>query len=560
MLDESRPETGLQTEVGDLRAQLAEARETLRAIRAGEIDAVVAETASGDRVFTLKSADHPYRIFIEQMTQGAATLSEDGVILYGNQALSDLLGESLNRLVGADLLRFVAEGDQAEFLQTVARVVGTPRPRGVDRARPRRNGIRGEFEFVSTRGERIPVDISVFSFPEEPAPMVCILATDLRDSRIHEALRSSEERFRAVAETVPDILYTASPDGTAEYLSGRFYEITGTALGTPPVEAWPLVLHAQDAAQTRAEWRIALAEGRSFEGKCRMRAADGSYRWFLFRNRPIRDEEGRVTRWLGCGTDVHNLVMAEESILRQTSKLNVQANELARSNRDLEDFAHIVAHDLKEPLRGIRNVSGFLVEDYGAQIGAAGLDKLNTLDRLAKRMHDLLDALLSYAMAGRSDLNAAPTDLNQVVAETVATLRTTLQREHGTVEISRRLPTVVCDRLLMGQVFANLITNGVKYNHAAEKRIEIGVREDGDDPVMYVKDNGIGVAPEHHELIFGIFKRLHTRDVYGGGAGAGLAIVKKIVERHGGRVWVESHADAGSTFCFTLPACPPQGN
>lgn len=225
---------------------------------------------------------------------------------------------------------------------------------------------------------------------------------------------------------------------------------------------------------------------------------------------------------------------------------------LKRSNDDLEDYAHIVSHDLKEPLRGITTTAGFLIEDFGERLGDEGRHKLETLVRLPQRMSALLDALLEYASVGRAELAMKRTDLASVIAEVCERLRTWLDERHALVEVETKLPEALCDRARVGQVFANLIANGVKYNESREPRVRVGARLEGPIPVYYVRDNGIGIAPRHAARMFRMFSRLHGRERYGGGTGSGLALAKKTVERHGGRIWFESSPGQGTTFFFTL--------
>jgi light-regulated signal transduction histidine kinase (bacteriophytochrome) len=159
---------------------------------------------------------------------------------------------------------------------------------------------------------------------------------------------------------------------------------------------------------------------------------------------------------------------------------------------------------------------------------------------------------LQFSRVGRVELSGQETDLNEVVRATLEPLQITLSEEKVEVRIPRPLPKVRCDRVRVGEVFHNLITNAIKYNDKLHKWVEVGY-QGGDGPtVFHVRDNGIGIPSRHHEAVFRIFKRLHGRDKYGGGTGAGLTIVKKIVERHGGRIWVESAPGEGTTFFFTL--------
>ncbi len=243
-------------------------------------------------------------------------------------------------------------------------------------------------------------------------------------------------------------------------------------------------------------------------------------------------------------------------VVRRAEELTRLNAELERSNADLDSFAFITSHDLKEPLRGIHNYATFVMEDYAEKLDADGKDKLQTLVKLSLRLEDIVESLLRYSRLGRADMAVERTDLSSVLAAVLDLLKVTLARDEVEVRIPRPLPVVRCDKTQAELLFTNLITNAVKYNDKPAKCVEVGYREpvDGADrrPVVYVRDNGIGVPEKHRHTIFRMFKRLHGRDKYGGGTGAGLAFAKKIVERHGGSIWVESTPGQGSTFYFTL--------
>jgi signal transduction histidine kinase len=239
------------------------------------------------------------------------------------------------------------------------------------------------------------------------------------------------------------------------------------------------------------------------------------------------------------------------------AELEERNAELRQSNKELDDFAYIASHDLKEPLRGIHNFSLFLLEDYGDKLDAEGKSKLETLPRLTRRMESLIDSLLHFSRVGRIDLAIDRVNLNEILADILDSLGPHLTEKGIEIRVPRSLPTVLCDRARVGEIFRNLVTNAAKYNAKPEKWVEIGYLEPLDPPgngpvVFYVRDNGIGIPEKHYDSIFRIFKRLHGRDQFGGGTGAGLTIVKKIVERHNGRVWLESTPGLGTTFNFTL--------
>lgn len=294
-----------------------------------------------------------------------------------------------------------------------------------------------------------------------------------------------------------------------------------------------------------AETARAVSERNDYSLRAEKQSADELGRLVDAFNQMLSQIEERDTALLSAKDDLEHRVQA------RTRELRAANDELQQSNRELDDFAYIASHDLKEPLRGIHNYSMFLLEDYADKLDADGKAKLETLMRLTRRMEVLIDSLLQYSRLGRIDLTLEEVDLNEIVAEVLENLDVHLKDEQAEVITPRRLPRVLGDRVQIGEIFHNLIVNGVKYNDSQRKRIEIGYK-DSQPPVFYVRDNGIGIPDKHYDAIFRIFKRLHARDKYGGGTGAGLTIVKKIVERHNGSIRVESTPGEGTTFYFTL--------
>ncbi|WGV27749.1 ATP-binding protein [Halotia branconii] len=254
----------------------------------------------------------------------------------------------------------------------------------------------------------------------------------------------------------------------------------------------------------------------------------------------------------------HAIVGIVLSKADELAKINL---ELERSNRELAAFAYAASHDLKEPLRGIYNFSTVLLEDYTEILDDEGVECLQTVVSLSVRMETLINALLRLSQLGQAQLHLQTTDLNQLLNQVIEVFRASRQNSQAIdIRVPRPLPTIQCYQVLVNEVFSNLIGNAFKYNDKAEQWVEIGyldadqhfVDQTSITPVFYVQDNGIGI-PEHHlETIFRLFKRLHSQEKYGGGAGAGLAIVKKIIELHQGEIWVESTVTVGSTFYFTL--------
>lgn len=257
-----------------------------------------------------------------------------------------------------------------------------------------------------------------------------------------------------------------------------------------------------------------------------------------------------------------------ELVVNQADRLHELNVELSRSNEDLNAFAYAASHDLKEPLRGIDKYAAQVktAVEQGKVETASALERLGGIEKLVSRMSDLINSLLHYSRLGNSRLDFERIDLNAVLAESREMLGLLLEENKVEVRIPRPLPVIEGNRIRIREIFYNLISNGVKYNQSASKRIEIGWLEgeeakaagapQGKNPagnrVYYVKDNGIGIESRHFDQIFRIFKRLHARETFGGGSGAGLAIVKRLVEQHRGEIWLESQPGAGTTFFFTL--------
>jgi chemotaxis family two-component system sensor kinase Cph1 len=252
-------------------------------------------------------------------------------------------------------------------------------------------------------------------------------------------------------------------------------------------------------------------------------------------------------------------------VLQITGELKLRADILSRINEELDtskneldSFAYIVSHDLKEPLRGINNYASFLLEDYQARLDADGQAKLHTLMRLSDRMQQLIESLLHFSRMGRMELKLQAVDMGKVLAGVMDIFGQQISTEKVQVEKPEVWPTLSCDELRVSEIWMNLLSNALKYNNKSRKEVSLGYRKakasetSPSGYVFYVADNGIGIDERQHDDIFNIFRRLHDRSAYGGGTGAGLTIVKKIVERHGGEIWLKSYPAKGTTFFFSL--------
>lgn len=257
---------------------------------------------------------------------------------------------------------------------------------------------------------------------------------------------------------------------------------------------------------------------------------------------------------LGATRDASLSIMEDMDIQRKKLEASNREKDalmaqVERINKELNDFAYIVSHDLKAPLRAISQLADWLAEDYTEVLDEAGKETLKVLKNRTVRMHNMIEGILQFSRVGRIEGNPEVVATDKVVRQVIDSLS---PPENIRITIYESLPPVVIDPLRINQIFQNLISNAIKYMDKPEGLIEIGCRDTGEFHEFFVKDNGPGIEERHFERIFKIFQSLMARDEYES-TGIGLSIVKKIIEHKGGRIWVESEVGKGSIFKFTIP-------
>ncbi len=258
----------------------------------------------------------------------------------------------------------------------------------------------------------------------------------------------------------------------------------------------------------------------------------------------LRDSAGNTTGFIGVARDVTERRKAEAQMKRMLE-------DLARSNAELEQFAYIASHDLQEPLRMISSYTQLIAKRYRDKLDADGVEFIEYAVDGASRMQERIQSLLTYSRVGTRGKEFEPVNCEDVIEQTLSNMQVPIKRSGATITHDP-LPTVIADDTQMLQLFQNLIENGIKFHSDKPPEIHISAKEQDEDWLFSFSDNGIGIDPQYNDRIFVIFKRLHAKGEYAG-TGVGLALCKKIVERHGGRIWVESEPDKGATFCFTIP-------
>lgn len=378
--------------------------------------------------------------------------------------------------------------------------------------------------------------------------------------RVNADLTKSELRYELAVTGSAVGIWDWDAQTNTLFWSDRLKKIAGMTAETFRADFSSFVdrVHTDDRALVMEARRRHLEEKHDYDVECRLRKDDGSYIWIHNRGQAIWDERGKPLRMAGSAHDITDRKLTE-------IKLEQYAKELERSNRELDDFAYIASHDLKEPLRAVYNHASFLLEDYQGKLDADGEKRLHRMIELSKRMEQLIEDLLYVSRLGHGDQAMETFELGKVITRIKANLTETLTSRNAKIVIAEDLPSVSGHPAHVTTLFQNLISNAVKYNDADEIIVEIGTvpqTADDDDAspheTLYVRDNGIGIEERFQNDIFRIFKRLNREKIYGEGTGAGLTFVKKIVENNGGRIWLESNPGEGTTFFFTLKKAAAQ--
>lgn len=367
--------------------------------------------------------------------------------------------------------------------------------------------------------------------------------TEIR--RVTEKLEQSETEFRSAMENSAAGMALLSPAGEWLSVNAALCEILGYSPQELRETTFQALTHPDDIdVNLDSTAKMLSGKLKRYQVEKRYIHKDGHTIWALLTTALVRNPDGTPRHFISQVLDITATKAFEQA--------------LVRSNKDLDDFAYIASHDLKEPLRGIHNYSRFLTEDYEDALDEDGQHKLGRIMHLTQRMEALINDLLQYSRLGRETNKPVAVDMHEIIEDIEDMLP---DQDQSVVKLALDLPTIVGDEVQIRELFRNLITNGIKYNQSEEKNIEVGLAkarkpEHQNKTILYVKDNGIGIEKRFHGDIFKMFKRLHHRDKFGGGSGAGLAFVKKIVDRLHGEIWLESEVGKGSTFYVALPNDP----
>ena len=409
-----------------------------------------------------------------------------------------------------------------------------------------------------------------FDKAEKPERMVGTIRDNTEEKNFHKQLVEREEKFRLLADSMPQMVWTSDSTGVLNYFNNAVFEFSGLLLDELKGESWLRMVHPDDRSINVKEWAHSVLSGEDFHLEHRFRRADGKYRWQLSRAKPQRDDQGNIKMWVGTSTDIQEQKVftdkLEKQVEKRTKELNQKNLDLESMNKELQSFTYITSHDLQEPLRKIQTFASLLRDDQYNNLTDSGQDMFVRMENAASRMQTLIQDLLTYSRANTQDRVFDVVSFLAIADEVRINFKEELQYHGADVNIES-----TCDvRVILfqfKQVLSNLISNSLKFSHTERKPVisitcEIVSGADlnidhlsVDQSYNHVtfSDNGIGFDPLYEERIFGLFQRLHGKAKYEG-TGIGLAIVKKIVDNHKGVIKATGEPGKGARFDIYFPS------
>jgi len=547
-------QTELIREIEELRLQLQEANDTIHAIRTGQIDALVVSTETGPQLYTLKSADHTYRIFIEKMKEGAVTLNQDEIILYSNSQFASMVDLPLSDVIGMPFGTFIPKGCEADFKKLMKTGWNAD--------------SKGEIFLKSDKDRVFPVLLSFTSLELEEGTSLSVTLTDLsaqketenqlktKNEQLEEARRNvaklneeledivkertkdlllSREYFKYLANNVPVIIWTADMNGKLDYINRRWFEYTGFSLEDSKTRQAELV-HPDDLETSATAWKYAVTNKQKYEHEFRFkRNADGAYRWHYAQAIPFKDEHGNIAAWIGTSIDVDD-----------------QKKQLERK----DEFIGVASHELKTPLTSLKGYLQLMeLQENLSDPVRSYISKANiSLVKLQRLVDQLLDA--SKIKAGKLEFSKQIFNLTDLVTQCIENCSIMYPLFNIKKQLQENI-MVMGNEDRIEQVFMNLVNNAVKYS-PDNKDIVVRTESDGNRAVVSVTDFGVGMSDQDQKFVFERFYRVNGHDHLTPGLGMGLYIASEIIKEHKGEIAVKSRLNEGCVFTFSLPLAASQ--
>ena len=539
----------LLSENEELRMQLEEANDAIHAIRTGQVDAFVLETGGERQLYTLKTADQTYRVFIEKMNEGAVTINHEGLILYSNSRFAEMVNIPLEKVIGLAFDSFIVEQSREKFKKVIEAAWNNECKEEIELLRKNRKPVNCLLSFNTLELDEglalslILTDLTIQKDAERELKVrneqlaEAQSATEKLNDELEDTVRDrtvdlliSREHFKLLANNIPQMTWTHLPDGKVNFYNQRWYDYTGLVLEEEGYNR-EQIIHPEDYPLTMEKFTASLKTGGVFEVENRYLRADGVYRWHLNRAVPLRDETGKIQFWVGTATDIEE---QKQQMEKKDEFIGIASHELKTPLTSLKGYLQLISHKKDELPVGVKQY----------------IDKaIMSLNKLQRLVNDLLD--VSKIQAGRLEYGLQPVNLTEAV------LTWTENAKH--VYPNYNFECSVADGLLINgnderleQVLMNLISNAVKYS-PANNHVVITASKLNNDVRVAVTDHGIGLSPEQRDRIFERFYRVEDKKYMSSGLGMGLYISKEIITNHHGEIGVYSELGKGSTFYFDLP-------
>lgn len=501
-----------------------------------------------------RRVEEKFQLAVESAPNAMIMADHEGRIILVNKQSERLFGYTRGELLGRSIDILVPQRYRGQHRERRGAFLKQPtvRPMGAGRDL---YGLRKD-------GGEVPVEVGLNPVPTEDGLSVLASVVDITErKRGEEALRQSEEKFRVIAETLPDILFAHRPDGWCDYANQRFYDYTGMAPESANGFGWTTALHPEDVERTESKWIGSIRAGKPFEIRCRFRSVNDKYRWFIGRPQPVAAAQGQILKWLCAWTDIEGLVRAE-SVLRETARryrkvAKEREEQLIVSDRlvSIGELAASLAHELNNPLQIITGFTQDLLTETNLTDNHYQSLKIieESADRCKKTINDLLD------LARPATASKQATDIAEVIRKSISLISSHFKRGgvEIAVEIAPVLPQIYADPQQVEQVLLNLFFNaGEAMPNGGTLTIQVAVcprngATGSDNEIMIaVSDTGTGIDADDLPHIFRPF--FTTKK--GGGMGLGLSVCESIIKNHGGRIAAQSTGDQSSTFYVYLPA------
>jgi two-component system CheB/CheR fusion protein len=542
----------LLSENVELRLQLEDANDTFESIRTGGVDALIVNNGDGHQLYTLKTADQTYRVFIEKMNEGAVTINNEGLILYSNSKFASMVNLPLERAMGLQFDKFIAENSRVTFNALITNAW--------------EEDCKEEIQLLTAGGQLVPCLLSCNTLELDEGIALSLILTDLSllkdtenqlkiknlqlaaahmaterlNNELEDTVRNrtnelflSREHFRYLANNIPQMTWTNLPNGEVDYYNEQWYVYTGLGFDESRKWGWQSVVHPDDLQATTERFLNSLKTGEIFEIENRYRRGeDGVYRWHLNRAVPLRNEDGKIVFWVGTATDIED-----------------QKKEMEKR----DEFIGIASHELKTPLTSLKGYLQLIASNKTGELPAKVsqyVDKANkAVNKLQSLVNDLLD--VSKIQAGKLEYAFSTVDISGLVRNCVENAEH-IYPENIFVNEDGHDYFVSGNTERLEQVLMNMIGNAVKYSQE-NKKVIIKTQQLGGNVRVSVTDFGIGLTQEQMEHIFERFYRVEDKKHLTSGLGMGLYISAEIIHNHKGEIGVESELGKGALFYFELP-------